>query len=618
MLPTLYYPVVCQKGPVWTAHLTFDPAYLRAWAARNGWEQVWAWNRPFPLWLAERLEEQLEEELQAMLQGNPGKKLDEKAVLRRSTGGSSGVLKRLRKVLAETTRRFGVKAEGGWLELTAGDFGFDLPVAATSTQLDFGLSLCPFIERLLPGRALTLTELQRVLARAGAKTTNYQLSLVLEELIFTGEVERVAAVGLDRWNRFYCRRCGERERIFLEQPAFSPYPCRVCPSCRELGILTDGTPLYRWPGREPPAKPAGAGPSLVLPAMTLWQERAMAEVLAFWRQPGTRTLLVWAVCGAGKTEVVFPVIREALAEGKRVILAVPRREIVRELGERVKTCFPGLPFTLLYGGHKEEAPGAGLVVATTHQLLRFTPFFDLAIVDEADAFPLYGNPMLNAALDRVLLPMGKKIYMTATPDASWRRLAQQGKISVTKIPLRYHGQPLPVPRLVRAALPGKQMEFVPPVVKDFLFSLEEKGRKGLLFLPTVAMVEAFTRRLKRELPAYAGRLDWIHARDPGREEKVLGFAAGKLRLLVTTTLLERGLNFDRLDLMILYADEERIFSRETLIQIAGRVGRQASDPGGDVYFVAERISKTMKAACREIRRMNEEGAKARGGKGKIT
>lgn len=610
MLSPTYYPVVCQRGAVWEVHLISDPALVQQWAATNGWGRVWAWDRPFPLWLGEKLEEKLG----AILQGTPGNKLGAKPGQGFAAGKQTVLLHRLGKVLAGTARRYGVKGEGAWVELTEETFGFVPPVAVAGEGLDSGPRLHPFIHKLLPGRALTSAELERVLERAGVKTTSYQLNVTLQELILAGKVERVAAVGLDRWDRFYCRRCGERERIFVEQPAFSPSPCRVCHSCRELGVLTDGTPLYRWRGGEPPAKPAGEIPPLVLPALTVWQERAAADILAFWRRPGARTLLVWAVCGAGKTEVVFPVIREALAAGKRVLLAVPRREIVRELGERVKTCFPGLAFTLLYGGHKEESPGSGLVVATTHQLLRFTSFFDLAIVDEADAFPLYGNPMLNAVLERVLLPTGKKIYMTATPDASWRRRAEQGKIGVTKIPLRYHGHPLPVPHLVRAALPGKQVEFIPQVVKEFIFSLEEKDRKGLLFLPTVAMVEAFTRQLKQELPAHAARLDLIHARDPCREEKIRGFTSGKLRLLVTTTLLERGLNFNRLDLMILYADEERIFSPETLIQIAGRVGRQADDPGGDVYFVAERISGTMKAARNGIRQMNEEGAKARRGK----
>ena len=71
------------------------------------------------------------------------------------------------------------------------------------------------------------------------------------------------------------------------------------------------------------------------------------------------------------------------------------------------------------------------------------------------------------------------------------------------------------------------------------------------------------------------------------------------------------MNFDRLDLMILHADQETIFSVETLIQIAGRVGRKADDPGGEVYFVADKITPAMKAARNAICRMNREGAKVR-------
>jgi competence protein ComFA len=305
--------------------------------------------------------------------------------------------------------------------------------------------------------------------------------------------------------------------------------------------------------------------------------------------------------------VVFPLIREALAAGEKVLLAVPRREIVRELGERIKRCFPGLAFSILYGGYKAEFPAALLTVTTTHQLLRFTSCFDLVIVDEADAFPLYGNPKLNTALDRVILPTGKKIYMTATPDPSWQRRARRGEIGLVKIPLRYHGRPLPVPALIRTALPAQKGEFIPPVVKEFIFHLRTQERKGLIFLPTVQGVEAFARSLQQELPTEAARIGYIHARDPAREEKVKQFSTGQLFLLATTTLLERGLNFDCLDLLVLYADQERIFSTETLIQIAGRVGRSAADPGGVVYFVAERITEAMITAQQGIVRMNQEG-----------
>ncbi|HBK69613.1 MAG TPA: hypothetical protein DDZ91_13290, partial [Firmicutes bacterium] len=107
------------------------------------------------------------------------------------------------------------------------------------------------------------------------------------------------------------------------------------------------------------------------------------------------------------------------------------------------------------------------------------------------------------------------------------------------------------------------------------------------------------------------QLAYLHSRDPQREEKIRKFSSGSLTTLFTTTLLERGLNFRGLDVMILYADHQRIFSTETLIQIAGRVGRSAEDPDGIVYFVADTVSPAMKEARRGIELMNKEARKMR-------
>lgn len=589
MLPVTYYPVVLEKSTGWTVNFAPDPALVWRWAEINAYNRVWSWDRPFPLWLAELIQEKLTRQVQA--------------------GRTGFSLRRCGRILTKTVRQYGWCGEGRWIQLTAAGTGWSPPLAASAEETMTELQA--LLPQVMLGRALTLQELRRALDRSGVKVTPYLLTAVLHDLILAGKVGRSAAVGLDQWGRFYCRRCGERERIFQERLTGSPHPCRICPACRGLGTLTDQTALYHWRAEQPRRQPPFAPPALHLPPLTSWQEQAVAEVMAFWRKADARTMLVWAVCGAGKTEVVFPVIHAALAQGKRVLLTVPRREIVSELGARVKKCFPGLPFTLLYGGHKEEVPDSNLIVATTHQLLRFTAYFDLVIVDEADAFPLYNNPMLNAVLDRVVLSTGKQIYLTATPDRAWRRRAERGTIEVTKIPLRHHGQPLPVPRLVRAALPNKKGSFIPRVVRDFICALKTQGRKGLIFLPTVEAVETFSKQLKRTLPAEAFAIDHIHARDPFRKEKVERFSAGELRLLVTTTLLERGLNFDRLDLMVLHADFEPVFSTETLVQIAGRVGRKADDPGGAVYFVAEKIAPTMKAARNAIIQMNKEGAKAR-------
>ncbi len=562
-----------------------DPQLEKEWLAEQNEEgEVWCWDRPFPLWLAEKIMA----ESQSML-----------AEMARFSW------RRFGRVLGRVCQRYAWPTDGEWV-----------PVREESPRptimADVGNQVADLVAQVLPGRELTPFELVRACARRGIETNEAHLERILHRLLLTGVVDRVAGIGLDQVGRFYCRRCGERERIQCEEGLALPVACRICPACCNLGTITDLVPLYRWRGEWPAVKTVKQELTLVLPELSPWQQQAAEKALRYWRDPEARTLLVWAVCGAGKTEVVFPVLKEALGQGKRVLLTVPRREILRELAERLRFSFPGLEFTLLYGGKKEEVPESLLVVATTHQLLRFGPCFDLVILDEADAFPLYGNPMLNAALEKVLLPTGKKIYMTATPDASWRQRARRGEITVAKIPLRYHGHLLPVPTLVRTRLPGENHWFLPPVVTNFLHRLSVRRRRGLIFLPTIDWAEEFGRRMKSHFPAEADRFAYVHARDPERVVKIGRFSAGQIYLLFTTTLLERGLNFQDLDVMILFADQRRIFSAETLVQIAGRVGRSADDPGGEVYFVAETISPEMKEAREAIRRMNKEAVKYRG------
>ncbi|BBP92620.1 hypothetical protein BsIDN1_62380 [Bacillus safensis] len=60
-------------------------------------------------------------------------------------------------------------------------------------------------------------------------------------------------------------------------------------------------------------------------------------------------LLVWAVCGAGKTEVLFHGIEYALNQGMSVCIATPRTDVVLELEPRLRKAFQGVIITVLFG-----------------------------------------------------------------------------------------------------------------------------------------------------------------------------------------------------------------------------------------------------------------------------
>nr|WP_313784528.1 DEAD/DEAH box helicase [Paenibacillus larvae] len=130
------------------------------------------------------------------------------------------------------------------------------------------------------------------------------------------------------------------------------------------------------------------------------QSAASAEAVRFLdrrrkntadRQPDR--FLIWAVTGAGKTEMIFPLIAHELARGGRVLIATPRRDVVLELAPRIAKAFAGVELAVLYGGSTDRWERGALTIATTHQLLRFTQAFDLVVIDELDAFPYHKNPV---------------------------------------------------------------------------------------------------------------------------------------------------------------------------------------------------------------------------------
>nr|WP_244192919.1 MULTISPECIES: DEAD/DEAH box helicase [Paenibacillus] len=128
------------------------------------------------------------------------------------------------------------------------------------------------------------------------------------------------------------------------------------------------------------------------------QSAAAAAALAFLAQPsagdGPGRFLLWAVTGAGKTEMIFPLLQYILEHGGRALVATPRRDVVLELAPRLAKAFPDISLATLYGGSTERWKDAQLTLATTHQLMRFYQAYDLVIIDELDAFPYDINSKL--------------------------------------------------------------------------------------------------------------------------------------------------------------------------------------------------------------------------------
>jgi competence protein ComFA len=398
-----------------------------------------------------------------------------------------------------------------------------------------------------------------------------------------------------------CARCGNEDPHF-----FATFPCAgcqaMCTYCRKcitMGRVSECTPLVtsrvRFPAVPYPNPLAWSG---TLSPGQKWAAEAVEKAIM-----GNGELLVWAVCGAGKTEVLFQGIARALEIGKRVCIATPRTDVVRELAPRLKQAFPSVPLIALYGGSDDRGKFAPFVISTTHQLLRFSRAFDVMVIDEVDAFPYSVEPTLEYAVAKARKETSSLIYLTATPKRSWQRDVRHGKRQAVTIPARYHGFPLPVPVFEWCGNWRKQLKRkrLPRNVLVWVQSRIEAGKQAFFFIPHIEVINPVVRIFKQ----LDERIEGVHAEDPQRAEKVQAFRDGRLPLLVTTTILERGVTVPNIDVAVLGA-EDRIFTESALVQIAGRVGRSAQHPSGDVRFFHYGKTREMVAAKRHIERMNKE------------
>jgi competence protein ComFA len=307
-------------------------------------------------------------------------------------------------------------------------------------------------------------------------------------------------------------------------------------------------------------------------------------------------LLVWAVCGAGKTEMLFEGLTAAFNRGGKVCLATPRADVVRELLPRFKEVFPQVKISALYGGSEDKDVDGQLIISTTHQLLRYKEAFDVMIIDEVDAFPFYADKSLKFAAKRARKPTSSLIYLTATPRKWLKWQSRLNMIPTVFVPLRYHGHPLPVPRFTSCFSLKKSLEknIVPKKIKSWMEERDGKKRRYLLFVPSVEMA--------KQLSELTG-LEYVHSSDPDRVEKVEKYRRGEMNALITTTILERGVTFPSIDVAVIEADH-KVFDAAALVQIAGRAGRNAKDPYGDVVFFHQGKSEGMVGAKRMIEMMN--------------
>lgn len=303
-----------------------------------------------------------------------------------------------------------------------------------------------------------------------------------------------------------------------------------------------------------------------------------------------KNVLINAVCGAGKTELVYEVILNCLKKGYQIGFAIPRKDVVIDLYPRIKEAFSNQQVVAVYGGHHSNLKG-NIIILTTHQLYRYENYFDLLILDEIDAFPFQNNDTLNCFFKKSL--KGNYIMMSATARDKIINEVKKDNGEVLFLDKRYHNHPLPVPKM-KSIIIGKIF-----YLWYLLYYFKKKKLPVLVFVPTIDECEELYNKCKFIKNGY-----FVHSKKEDREQIIMDFKNNKYDYLITTSVLERGVTIKNLQVIVFNAEHE-LYDEKSLIQISGRVGRKIDAYEGEVIFIASYITEEMQKCCKEIIRANE-------------
>ena len=405
--------------------------------------------------------------------------------------------------------------------------------------------------------------------------------------------------------KIVCNRCGNQN---VEEFAVGPCiicqkNCHYCLRCLNMGKVKECCVLVAIEEKTPAFLPHSVQLNYKH-QMSKEQEKLSQELV----KVTDKEHLVWAVTGAGKTEMIFELMKSVLEEGGRVGLAAPRIDVCNELAPRIKEAFPLEEVTVLHGLTDESYKRTPITIATTHQMLRFYYAFDVLMIDEVDAFPYSNSDMLQFAVHRAVKPTGRLVFMTATPSKLELYKIQHHQLSYSLLPARFHRHPLVVPLFKELRNWDRALEKkkIPQELYGWMKKRLDEKTPFLVFVSTIVQIPAVEEMMSRAFPNAS--FSSVSSQEEQRQERIQQMRDGKLDFLITTTILERGVTFYGIDVAVTESQEE-IFTREVLVQIAGRVGRSVNHPGGEVVYFYEGMSRAMKQAKKEIESLNEEARK---------
>ncbi|VVT17259.1 transcription-repair coupling factor [Erythrobacter sp. EC-HK427] len=301
------------------------------------------------------------------------------------------------------------------------------------------------------------------------------------------------------------------------------------------------------------------------------QEAAIADVLRDLESGRPMDRLVCGDVGFGKTEVALRAAFVAAMNGQQVTMIAPTTLLARQHFQNFSERFAGFPLktgrlSRLVSAKEMKETREGLasgdidIVIGTHAILSKNTQFKnlgLVIVDEEQRFGVTHKEKLKQLRADVHV-----LTLTATPIPRTLQMAMSGlrELSTIKTP--------PVDRL---AVRTYVMEWDDMVVREALLREHHRGGQSFIVVPRIsdmASVEEWLREFVPEIRAVSA-----HGQMGAGEieERMSAFYEGKYEVLLSTTIIESGLDLPTANTMIIHRADR--FGLAQLYQLRGRVGR---------------------------------------------
>lgn len=311
--------------------------------------------------------------------------------------------------------------------------------------------------------------------------------------------------------------------------------------------------------------------------------------------------------GYGKTEVALRAAFKAVSASKQVAVLVPTTVLAQQHYNNVRARFSGYPVKVEMVSRFRSAPEIKKILAKlktgeidiligTHRLLSKDVVFKdlgLLVVDEEQRFGVKHKEAIKKMRENIDV-----LTLTATPIPRTLHMSILGVRDMSV---------LEDPPAERSPVQTYVMEYSSAIVREAIVREVERGGQVYYVYNRIDGIERIAAELQEMLPDVSIRTAHGRMGEEALERIMLDFMDGKFDVLVSTTIIETGLDISNVNTMIVRGAD--MLGLSQLYQLRGRVGRSSRKGYCYAFFQrGKQLTEIQERRLRAVREFTDLGA----------